>query len=133
MNLNQELLKSFIIGSSIPSFLIFFIGVKFFIQYEESAIFDYHNYSILAPIGLGIGSLLAKYISIYYKYPLKRSYFIISLISALFICLRVTFYWDEVYQYKINSERGKIQYIIILIAHLFVYNFIIHSLDVYLH
>ena len=68
----KELFKSFIIGSSIPAFIIFFIGVTHFIKYEKSAIFDYHMYSILAPIGLGFASLFAKYIHITYNIDLKK-------------------------------------------------------------
>ncbi len=128
----KELFKSFIIGSSIPAFIIFFIGVTHFIKYEKSAIFDYHTYSILAPIGLGFASLFAKYIHITYNIDLKKSYFIISLLSTLFICLRVTFYWKKVYKFKINSQRAKIQYLLIFMAHLFVYNKIIYPLDIYL-
>ena len=128
----KELLKSFIIGSSTLSFMIFFIGVTYFIKYEKSAIFDYHRYSMLAPIGIGFASLLAKYIHLMYNIKLKKAYFIISILSALFICSKVTIEWEEVYKFKINSQRGKLQYLLICIAHLFVYNIIIYSLDSYL-
>tara|TARA_Y100000996_G_scaffold415092_1_gene408159 strand:- start:1746 stop:2144 length:399 start_codon:yes stop_codon:yes gene_type:complete len=132
MNTYQELIKSFIIGSSIPSFIIFFIGVNYFIKYEKSAIFNYNNYSILAPLGLGIASLLAKFISINYNLKLETSYLLISILSALFIIIRVTVYWDEVYQFNINSKRGMVQYLLIFVSHLFIYNKIIYPLDVYL-
>jgi hypothetical protein len=128
----RELLKSFIIGSSILSFIIFFIGVTYFIKYEKSVIFDYHTYSILAPIGLGFASLFAKYIHLMYNIKLKKAYFIISILSALFICLKVTIEWEQVYNFKIYTQRAHIQYLLIFMAHLFVYNIIIYSLDVYL-
>ena len=107
----RELLKSFIIGSSILSFIIFFIGVTYFIKYEKSAIFDYHTYSILAPIGLGFASLFAKYIHLMYNIKLKKAYFIISILSALFICLKVTIEWEQVYNFKIYTQRAHIQYL----------------------
>ena len=53
MNKNKELLKSFVIGSSLLAFITFFTGVTVFFQIEKSAIFDYHRYSIMAPLGLG--------------------------------------------------------------------------------
>ena len=130
---SKKLLKSFIIGSSIPAFIIFFIGVTYFIKHEKSAIFDYHNYSIFAPLGLGIASLLAKYINLHYNIKLNNSYLIISILSALFICIRVTIYWNKIYNFKINSQRGFIQYLLIFISHLFVYNCIIYPLDLYLN
>ena len=58
---NKELLKSFIIGSSIPSFIILFIVVIYLFMNKE-ATFNYYKYSIMAPLGLGILSMLSKYI-----------------------------------------------------------------------
>ena len=60
MNINKELLKSFIIGSSIPAFIILFIVVIYLFKIKE-ATFDYYRYSILAPIGMGLLSLFAKF------------------------------------------------------------------------
>ena len=80
----KELFKSFIIGSSIIAYFIIFIVVIYLFKIKE-ATFDYYRYSILAPIGIGLLSALAKFISIKYNITLKKSYFIVSLLSALFV------------------------------------------------
>jgi hypothetical protein len=132
MNTKKELLKSFVIGSSLLAFITFFTGVTVFFQIEKSAIFDYHRYSILAPLGLGIASLFAKYLHLYQKVSLRSSYFYTSIISILFIWLLITNDWDNIYVYEKDSNRGKLQYILILMAHLIVYNMIIYPIDLYL-
>ena len=128
--MNKELLKSFIIGSSLPAFTILFIAVYYFLIIEKTGLINYYRYSLLAPLGLGIASLIAKYIHMNYKISLQKSYFIISILSALFISILITFY--KTYKFKIKSKRGLLQYLIIFIGHLFIYNQIIYPLDHYL-
>ena len=128
-NTNKELLKSFIIGSSIPAFIILFIVVIYLFMNKE-ATFNYYRYSIMAPLGLGILSMLSKFISIQYNIKLKTSYFIISLLSALFVSINITL-GKGAYNFK-SKNRWYLQYLLILIGHLFIYNKIIYSLDMYL-
>ena len=130
MNMNKkELLKSFIIGSSIPAFIILFIVVIYLFKIKE-ATFNYYRYSILAPIGIGFLSMLSKYISITYNIDLKTSYFIISLLSALFVSINISI-GNGAYKFKSNN-RWYFQYLLIFIGHLFIYNKIIYPLDSYL-
>lgn len=125
----KELLKSFIIGSSVPAFIILFIVVIYLFKIKE-AIFDYYRYSILAPIGMGLLSLFAKFISINYKINLQTCYFIISIISALFVSINIS-RGKKAYNFK-SQNRWYIQYLLIFIGHIFIYNKIIYSLDIYL-
>ena len=125
----KELLKSFIIGSSVPAFIILFIVVIYLFKIKE-ATFDYYRYSILAPIGMGVLSLLAKYISINYKINLQMCYFIISIISALFVSINIS-RGKKAYNFK-SQHRWYLQYLLIFMGHLFIYNKIIYPLDVYL-
>ena len=128
-NFKKELLKSFIIGSSIPAFIILFVAVIYLFKIKE-ATFNYYRYSILAPIGIGLLSMLSKYISITYNINLKNSYFIISLLSALFVSINISI-GDGAYKFKSNN-RWYFQYLLIFIGHLFIYNKIIYPLDSYL-
>ena len=128
-NLNRELIKSFIIGSSFAAFIIFFIGVTYFF-YVKEAVFNYFKYSIRAPIYLGVVSMVAKLLSIKYNIPLKKSYFIMSIISALLTNIYVSVGRNP-YNFK-TKERWYFQYLIIFISHIFVYNKIIYPLDIYL-
>ena len=125
----KELLKSFIIGSSVIAYFIIFIVVIYLFKIKE-ATFDYYRYSILAPIGIGLLSVLAKFISIKYNITLKRSYFVVSLLSALFVSINIS-RGEKAYNFKSNN-RWYLQYLLIFMGHLFIYNKIIYPLDVYL-
>ena len=125
----KELFKSFIIGSSIIAYFIIFIVVIYLFKIKE-ATFDYYRYSILAPIGIGLLSALAKFISIKYNITLKICYFIVSLLSALFVSINIS-RGEKAYNFKSNN-RWYLQYLLIFIGHLFIYNKIIYPLDIYL-
>ena len=125
----KELLKSFIIGSSVIAYFIIFIVVIYLFKIKE-ATFNYYRYSILAPIGIGLLSALAKFISIKYNISLKISYFIVSLLSALFVSINIS-RGKKAYNFK-SKNRWYLQYLLIFLGHLFVYNKIIYPLDVYL-
>ena len=126
----KQLLKSFIIGSSIPAFIILFIVVIYLFKIKE-ATFDYYRYSILAPIGMGLLSLIAKFISIKYNISLQLCYFIVSLFSALFVSINIS-RGERAYNFK-TKNRWYLQYLLIFIGHLFIYNCIIYPLDLYLN
>lgn len=129
MNRNKELLKSFVIGSSIISYLIILLVVIYLFK-NKQATFDYYRYTVLAPIGIGLLSVLSKYISIKYKISLKTTYFLVSLLSATFVSINIS--RDEgAYNFK-TKERWYLQYLLIFVGHLFMYNGIIYSLDQYL-
>ena len=129
MNKNKELLKSFVIGSSIISYLIILLVVIYLFK-NKQATFDYYRYTVLAPIGIGILSLLSKYISMNYNISLKSAYFLFSILSASFVSINIS--RDEgAYNFK-TKERWYLQYLLIFVGHLFMYNGIIYPLDLYL-
>ena len=113
----------------IPAFIILFIVVIYLFKIKE-ATFNYYRYSIFAPIGMGLLSLFAKFISIKYKINLQISYFIISLFSALYVSINISL-GKGAYNFK-TKNRWYLQYLLILIGHLFIYNKIIYPLDIYL-
>ena len=129
MNKNKELLKSFVIGSSIISYLIILLVVIYLFK-NKQATFDYYRYTVLAPIGIGILSLLSKYVSMNYNISLKSAYFLFSILSASFVSINIS--RDEgAYNFK-TKERWYLQYLLIFVGHLFMYNGIIYPLDLYL-
>ena len=89
MNKNKELVKSFVIGSSIISYLIILLVVIYLFK-NKQATFDYYRYTVLAPIGIGLLSVLSKYISIRYKISLKTTYFLFSILSASFVSINIS-------------------------------------------
>ena len=126
----QELLKSFIIGSSVPAFFILFIVVIYLFTITKEATFNYYRYSVLAPIGLGLFSMLAKFLSIQYSIPLQQSYLLISLISSSAVSINISL-GSKAYKFS-TQKRWYLQYILIFIGHLLIYNKIIYPLDLYL-
>lgn len=129
MNTKKELLKSFVIGSSIISYLIILLVVIYLFKTKEAK-FDYYRYTVLAPIGIGTLSLLAKYVSIKYNVSLKKSYLFFSLLSATFVSINIS-RDDGTYDFA-STQRWYIQYILIFVGHLFMYNMIIYPIDLYL-
>ena len=129
MNKNKELLKSFVIGSSIISYIIILLVVIYLFKTKE-ATFDYYRYTVLAPIGIGTLSLLSKYVSINYNISLKKSYLFFSLLSATFVSINIS-RDDGAYNFS-STQRWFIQYILIFVGHMFMYNGIIYPIDLYL-
>ena len=131
-NLKKELVRSFVIGSSLPAFFIFFAGVSYMVMIEKSILFSYHQYSMVTPIYFGTMALIAKLISLRLRINLRTSYFIISILSVIRTYTAITIEWDNMYTYERNSKRGYLQYLLVLLGHLFIYNCIMYPLDVYL-
>lgn len=130
--ISKELLKSFIIGSSLPAFIILVTAVSYYIRIEKSAVFDYHKYSKNAPLYLGIMAVISKFISLKFNISLRISYFIISIISVIHVWADITGLYDyPAYNFK-TKERWYSQYLQVFIGHLFIYNCIIYPLDSYL-
>ena len=121
---------SFVAGSSAPAFILFFLAVWYLFKVRKEAIFNYHRYSVLTPLGLGFMAVLAKSLFLETRLTLKQSYFLVSLVSAFVINVNVSI-GDQVYRFK-NRSRWYLQYFLILLFHLFVYNIIIYHLDFYL-
>ena len=88
---------------------------------NKEATFNYYKYSIMAPLGFGILSMLSKFISINYKIKLKTSYLIFSLLSALFVIINISYPDKTTYYFK-TKYRWYLQYLLIFIGHIFIYN-----------
>lgn len=121
MNIS-ELLKGFVVGSSLPVFYIFFTAVA---EYDRQQIinYSYHRYTLLAPFYFGTMTvaalILAKYVG------LQRALFAISIISSLFIMNLINYI--NAYNFK-TDERLYSQYFKIAFSHVVTYNIIIYLL-----
>ncbi len=125
----RNLFISFIAGSSLPAFIILFLIVIQLFERKE-AIYNYYNYSIMAPIFLGLGAVFAKLLSIYTLLTLRQSYFIISILSSIFVMINIS---RDGGAYKFETQqRWYFQYFLILLGHLFIFNIIIYNIDNYL-
>ena len=76
--MNKEYLKSFIIELIISVIYYIFYGYEMTTLYEKTGLMNYRHYSILAPLGIGLASLLANN-RLNYNMKLKDTYLVIVL------------------------------------------------------
>jgi signal transduction histidine kinase len=129
--MNTQLIKGFVVGSSWPVFVLFFMG---FYSYsynkkinENNCLSKYLNidpyyfYTIMAPLYLGTMTSIAIYLHQNYDISIEKSFLIISLISAFITSLAITI--CSIYNF--SDERLKEQYLRLIIYHLIIYNLVI--------
>lgn len=117
-------LKDFIIGSSFPVFILFFIIVANI----KNKNYSYEKYSIIAPLYLGLMNVLSGELQKKYNLSDKNRYLYISLISATIVVLYA--YFSGSYRYSYNYSYYWILYILIVFSlHLFVFNVIVYNLN----
>ena len=131
MNKNtKNTILAFIIGSSWLSFGLWF---KWFQEYKNNDKYDtnncvkklfnvelYYFYTIFAPLYIGLMCSCAVMISIYFKYSVRKSFFIISLISPVLVYIAINL--CNVYNWTDESYRE--QLIRLFIFHSLLYNII---------
>ena len=131
MNKNtKNIFIAFIIGSSWLSVVLWF---KWFQDYKNDDKFDenncvkkilnldlYYFYTIFAPVYIGFMCSCAIMISIYFKYSIRKSFFIISLISPLLVYIAINL--CNVYNW--TNERYREQLLRLFIFHSLLYNII---------
>jgi len=117
-----DLILAFVIGSSLATFALYFIGVLS-LRKEYNIDKYYEKYSLIAPFYLGIFSSFAIALSKCLKISITKSYFITSLIASLSAII----YASKMKVYKFNTLEPKFAPKVILL-YLFVYNFIVSPL-----
>ena len=73
-------LKSFIIGSSFPSFILFLIAV----DQEEKKTYTYNFYSKILPISIGLGNVLSRFIGEKLNWSLEKRLFYTTIIGVFY-------------------------------------------------
>jgi len=128
----KNALKAFLIGSSFPAFVFFFIGFhtytnKFNKKNCVAAWFNmepYYFYTLVAPVYMGLMSVVAILLSKHTKLSVRMSFFVISIISSLIVSAAIT-----VCQiYRFSKHRLREQYVRLLGYHMLLYNIIIANL-----
>ena len=105
--------RSFIIGSSLPAFFVFFLRVASTTTNKRN--YSYKLYSFLAPLYLGLMNILA----------LKIGYYYVSLISPMIVILVARLF--EVYNF--TKKEWYNYYFRIMLMHFITYNIVISFLD----
>ena len=121
-------LKSFVIGSSIIVMLPFLLGVLNRRDRGETK-YSYENYSIIAPIYLGLMAVIAYWFRLYLGMSLRESLLLISVISPTIVFLIV--YFNSLYNFTTTEEWCEYA-LNIYFKHFLIFNIVIYYLEVYL-
>jgi hypothetical protein len=116
----NKYLRSFVIGSSFPVFIIYFIAVQSITTPKK---YTFETYSIIAPLFLGTCNMLSLYISELYNIELRQRLLITSILLPLLVCLYA--YFGKIYKFTNWTNY----FIIVLIIYIFVFNIIVYYLE----
>jgi len=122
----ENIIKAFVAGSCWPVFVPFFWGFNSLKpQYNKENMKKllgntdpYYLYTITAPVYFGTMSVISVIIAETFKINIRLSYFIISLISPIFVSSLIKL--NNVYTF--SKKRWLLQYVYLFLYHSFAYN-----------
>lgn len=119
----DEYLKQFLIGSSIPVVIPFYISVMNINPNIKN--YSYSNYTLIAPIYFGIMTMLSLFLAKKYNLDNRNRFLLIGIISATLVCTFSTL----TKSYNFTTKEWIIYYISIFIRHILTYNITIYYLN----
>lgn len=119
----NEYLRQFIIGSSLPTVVAFYISVMNIKSGVKN--YSYETYTVVAPLFIGIMSMLSVLLDKKYNLGDKKRYLYTSLISATIVCIFATL----TKSYNFTIQEWIFYYVTIFIRHIITYNLIIYFLN----
>jgi hypothetical protein len=123
----NQYLRAFVIGSSFFVFIPYFLAVKY-LSDQKFANYSYENYTLYAPIGLGLYNVFSLYIANKMKISKRYSLFLLSIIAASVVAIGI--YTRKAYNYtSINQWFNHIWKL--YLVYFIVFNFILYYLDKY--
>lgn len=116
-------LKSFVIGSSFPVFILFFLAVRNISNDTKN--YSYDDYTIVAPIYLGTMNVISLYLSNYLNLSLRERYLLIGIISPIIVIV----FGRLINSYNYTNEEWLKYSIRLIIKHFTIYNVIMYNLE----
>lgn len=118
-----DYLKSFVIGSSLPVFLHFFLSVQ---QIEKGTKnYTYAEYTIIAPIYLGLMNMLSLYLGTRFNWSLHKRLLVTSILSILIVNTATRL--SNSYNF---SDTEWLRYTVrVSLMHLFTFNIVLYGLE----
>ena len=113
-------LKSFIVGSSYPVFVLFFINVQ---RIEKN--YKYEQYTLIAPLYFGLINMLSLYIQNMFTLDFRQRYIYISILSSIIVSNIA--YFSNAYNYTVLQWIW--YFFRIFVLHFITFNFIIFNLQ----
>lgn len=119
----NEYLRSFVIGSSLPVFLPFFLRVMNINDLLKN--YSFSAYSIIAPLYFGLINMISQIISNKWEWDLGKRLIITGIISPIivFIFAKLT------NSYNFPQQEWFQYFIRIFLAHFLTFNITIHFLE----
>ena len=119
----ENYIKSFVIGSSWPVFIFYFLPVS---QLRDIYNLSYKKYSIYAPLFLGLLNVLGLYLQNIYDWTHDQRFLCTGLIGAILVSILATLW--KAYNFK-TKQRWLLHYLTLLIYYYFIYNVIVKNLE----
>ncbi len=119
----NEYLRSFVIGSTYLTTLLFFLTVRNIPDTVKN--YSYEDYTLIAPLYLGLMNTLSLYLSKVYNLSLRQRLVLIGLISPLIV---ISFaYSSSVYNFTMEEW---VRYAFrLMLKHFAIYNIVIYFLE----
>jgi hypothetical protein len=122
--MSNQYLRAFVIGSSFLVFIPYFIAVK---SFDKKLVnYTYENYTLYAPIGLGLYNVLSLYIANKFNLTKKNRLFLISILAPTLVALTV--YFLKAYNYTTLDQWFNHIWKLYLL-YFVVFNLIVYYLD----
>jgi hypothetical protein len=122
--MSKQYLRAFVIGSSFFVFIPYFIAVK---SFDKKLVnYSYENYTLYAPIGLGLYNVLSLYIANQVNLTKRNRFFLISLLAPTLVVLTV--YFLKAYNYTTIQQWFNHIWKLYLL-YFIVFNFVVYYLD----
>lgn len=133
----MKYLRHFIIGSSFPVFISFFIAVNNLIKNKSLKLldiknklnvplkFNYFRYTITMPFWFGILNVFSNILGDQFNLDLRTQYVLTAIFGWLVLISVLEI--SEVYNY--NQKQWNIHYINTLIYYLFIWNVVVYLIE----
>jgi len=122
--MTNQYLRAFVIGSSFFVFIPYFIAVR---SFDKNLLnYSYENYTLFAPIGLGLYNVFSLYIANKFNLTKKNRFLLISILAPTLVAFSV--YILKAYNY--TSMQQWVNHIWKLyLLYFIVFNFVVYYLD----
>jgi hypothetical protein len=122
--MTNQYLRAFVIGSSFFVFIPYFIAVR---SFDKKLLnYNYENYTLFAPIGLGLYNVFSLYIANKFNLTKRNRFLFISILAPTLVVFNV--YFLKAYNYtSIQQWFNHIWKLYLL--YFIVFNFIVYYLD----
>lgn len=117
----MKYLKQFIVGSSIPVIILFYIVVKNI----KKKNYKYYEYTLIAPIWFGLWNVVSLIIANKLNLKIRDRFLLISLISY-FVIINFSKYFKY---YSFTEKQWRKYYLYLLLGYLFIWNFVIYNIE----